>query len=118
MPSPAGSATRPERTAVSFCAKSPHTSRPVAMSPKNREAFTMPFSLAAEYFNDDKSIPPNSWQLYWDLKRYPLLLLALLTGCSHPISGPSFDSMVEEFVLGSLALSPVSATQAGYHQHK
>ncbi len=52
------------------------------------------------------------------MKRSPLLLLALLTGCSHPISGPSFDAMVEEFVLGSLALSPVSATQAGYHKHK
>jgi uncharacterized protein (DUF885 family) len=56
------------------------------------------------------------------LKRSPLLLLAplvaLSTGCDRPIAGPSFDSLVEEFVFGSLALSPASATQAGYHEHK
>ena len=56
------------------------------------------------------------------MKHSTLLLLVplipLWTGCSHPVPGPSFDSMVEEFVLGYLALSPVSATQAGYHEHK
>src|SRR5579872_5235864 len=43
---------------------------------------------------------------------------ALMTGCSRPTPGPSFDSLAEDFVYGTLALSPVSATQAGYHQHK
>src|SRR5437588_3418071 len=45
-----------------------------------------------------------------------------MTGCraSAPTAAPapSLDSLVEEFVFGSLALSPVGATQAGYHQHK
>ena len=31
---------------------------------------------------------------------------------------PDFSKVVEDFVYGSLALSPVSATQAGYHEHK
>ena len=29
-----------------------------------------------------------------------------------------FAALEEEFVYGSLALSPVSATSAGYHEHK
>jgi uncharacterized protein (DUF885 family) len=41
-----------------------------------------------------------------------------MTGCGGPTAGPSFDSVTEEFVYGTLALSPVSATQSGYHQHK
>jgi uncharacterized protein (DUF885 family) len=47
-----------------------------------------------------------------------ILLLALLTGCGGPASRPSFDPIAEEFVYGTLALSPVSATQSGYHQHQ
>src|SRR5258707_2251833 len=48
-----------------------------------------------------------------------MVLLALaLTGCGGRVSGPSFDSLAEDFVYGTLALSPVSATQAGYHRHK
>src|SRR5260370_7485870 len=43
---------------------------------------------------------------------------ALMTGCSRQAPAPSFDSLAEDFVYGTLALSPVSATQAGYHQHK
>jgi uncharacterized protein (DUF885 family) len=43
--------------------------------------------------------------------------LALMAGCSAPAPGPSFDSLAEDFVHGTLALSPVSATQAGYHEH-
>ena len=31
---------------------------------------------------------------------------------------PDFSKLTEDFVYGSLALSPVSATQAGYHEHK
>jgi uncharacterized protein (DUF885 family) len=46
-----------------------------------------------------------------------VLLLALTAGCGGPPAA-SFDSISEDFVLGSLALSPVSATQSGYHEHK
>src|SRR5262249_34954856 len=45
------------------------------------------------------------------------LLAVLLASCSDA-PAPSFDSAAEEFVFGTLALSPVSATQTGYHQHK
>jgi uncharacterized protein (DUF885 family) len=31
---------------------------------------------------------------------------------------PDFSNLTEDFVYGSLALSPVSATQAGYHEHQ
>jgi uncharacterized protein (DUF885 family) len=31
---------------------------------------------------------------------------------------PDFSKLIEDFVYGSLALSPVSATQAGYHEHQ
>src|SRR5882724_11197291 len=31
---------------------------------------------------------------------------------------PDFSKLREDFVYGSLALSPVSATQAGYHEHQ
>jgi uncharacterized protein (DUF885 family) len=31
---------------------------------------------------------------------------------------PDFSRLTEDFVYGSLALSPVSATQAGYHEHQ
>jgi uncharacterized protein (DUF885 family) len=49
------------------------------------------------------------------LKLAPPLLAALLAaGCgSNPAT---FSKLSEEFVYGSLALSPVSATAAGYHQ--
>src|SRR5713226_8939155 len=41
-----------------------------------------------------------------------------MTNCVDSERRPSLDSVVEEFVYGTLALSPVSATQAGYHEHK
>ena len=47
-----------------------------------------------------------------------LLALVLLTACGDRAPGPSFDSLTEEFVYGTLALSPAGATQSGYHQHK
>src|SRR2546426_10696628 len=46
------------------------------------------------------------------------LALALVTGCGSPAPRQSFDSITEEFVYGTLALSPVSATQSGYHRHE
>jgi uncharacterized protein (DUF885 family) len=53
--------------------------------------------------------------------RLLLFTLCLLGGCSR--TGPSqpgapeFDKLTDEFTRGVLALSPVSATQAGYHEH-
>src|SRR5436853_4281879 len=56
----------------------------------------------------------------------PVALLAACVGCGAPPAtsnsdGPrtatDFDKLTDDFLYGSLALSPVSATQAGYHQH-
>jgi uncharacterized protein (DUF885 family) len=46
-------------------------------------------------------------------------LAALLTGCSQSDPPPpEFDKLTEDLMYGSLALSPVSATQAGLHDYK
>ena len=45
-------------------------------------------------------------------------LLLLMTGCKMPGEQQDFSKLTEEFVYGSLALSPVSATAAGYHEHQ
>src|SRR6202049_3269999 len=44
----------------------------------------------------------------------------LMAGCkmSQEKQKPDFSKLTEDFVYGSLALSPVSATQAGYHEHQ
>ena len=47
-----------------------------------------------------------------------VLAMVLIAGCAGWAPGPSFDSIAEEFVYGTLALSPASATQSGYHQHQ
>jgi uncharacterized protein (DUF885 family) len=46
--------------------------------------------------------------------------LLLLSSCSTPHVSPSetFNQLTADFVYGSLALSPVSATQNGYHTHQ
>src|SRR3984885_12498805 len=43
-----------------------------------------------------------------------------LTSCKQPAAPakPDLTSLTDDFVYGSLALSPVSATSAGYHEHK
>jgi uncharacterized protein (DUF885 family) len=41
-----------------------------------------------------------------------------MTGCKMPGEQQDFSKLTEEFVYGSLALSPVSATVAGYHEHQ
>src|SRR5262249_5610495 len=48
-----------------------------------------------------------------------LFLLLMTSGCDSkkPSSAENFDKLVDDFVYGSLALSPVSATSTGYHQH-
>jgi uncharacterized protein (DUF885 family) len=49
----------------------------------------------------------------------PVTAIALLlAGCRMPGEKQDFGATEEEFVYGSLALSPVSATSAGYHEHK
>ena len=44
--------------------------------------------------------------------------LLLMAGCKMPGEQQDFSKLTEEFVYGSLALSPVSATVAGYHEHQ
>jgi uncharacterized protein (DUF885 family) len=46
-----------------------------------------------------------------------LLLLISLTSCKMPGEQQDFSKVTEDFVYESLALSPVTATSAGYHQH-
>ena len=41
-----------------------------------------------------------------------------LTSCRMPGEKQDFTKLTDDFVYGSLALSPVSATSAGYHQHR
>src|SRR3954470_396115 len=52
-----------------------------------------------------------------------LILLAVssvltVTSCKMPTEKPDFSKLTEDFVYGSLALSPVAATSAGYHEHQ
>src|SRR5580693_6410461 len=44
----------------------------------------------------------------------------LMVGCkmTQQKQMPDFSKITEDFVYGSLALLPVSATQAGYHEHQ
>jgi len=46
--------------------------------------------------------------------------IILIAGCKMAPEKqmPDFSKLTEDFVYGSLALSPVSATQAGYHEHQ
>src|SRR5467141_979632 len=46
--------------------------------------------------------------------------IILIAGCkmTPEKQAPDFSKLTEDFVHGSLALSPVSATQAGYHEHQ
>ena len=47
-----------------------------------------------------------------------VILLVFLAGCgpSTPKTEP-LEQLVQDFVYGSLALSPVTATATGYHEH-
>src|SRR5262249_55943416 len=56
--------------------------------------------------------------------RVLLVLPWLIAACGGPaperapqMSLPGFDAVSRDFIYGSLALSPVSATSAGYHRH-
>jgi uncharacterized protein (DUF885 family) len=43
--------------------------------------------------------------------------VSLTTSCTMPGEHPEFSKVTEDFVYGSLALTPVAATGAGYHEH-
>jgi len=54
---------------------------------------------------------------------FPIATLAILlvaVGCKPKpeTEKPDFSKLTEDFVYGSLALSPTNATQAGYHEHQ
>ena len=52
------------------------------------------------------------------LSALPVVLVSfLVSSCSKPVEKPDLSKLTEDFVYGSLALSPVSATSAGYHEH-
>ena len=62
------------------------------------------------------------------MRRYlPVALLVGCVGCNAPqttttktaasSTATDFERLTDDFLYGSLALSPVNATQAGYHQH-
>src|SRR5688500_14661984 len=49
----------------------------------------------------------------------PVLSIAMLVvGCGSAPTAKEFSPMVDQFIYPTLALSPVSATAAGYHQHE
>ena len=47
-----------------------------------------------------------------------LILVAIVTGgCTRPNPTLEFDKLTQDFIYGTLSLSPVSATATGYHLH-
>ncbi len=53
----------------------------------------------------------------WSKAAVVIPAICLMTGCTMPGEHPDFSKVTEDFVYGSLALTPVAATSAGYHQH-
>lgn len=47
-----------------------------------------------------------------------VLSIFLMTSCKMPGEQQDFSKLTEDFVYGSLALTPVGATSAGYHEHQ
>src|SRR5467141_3135424 len=43
--------------------------------------------------------------------------ISVTISCKMPGERQDFSKVTEDFVYGSLALSPVAATSAGYHEH-
>ncbi len=52
------------------------------------------------------------------LLSFAVALLIVLASCKMPGENQNFGELTDQFVYGSLALSPVTATSAGYHVHK
>jgi uncharacterized protein (DUF885 family) len=53
----------------------------------------------------------------WFKAAIVLAVISIMTSCKMPGEHQDFSKLTEDFVYGSLALSPVSATAAGYHEH-
>jgi len=51
------------------------------------------------------------------IRFFALMVVILLAGCSRQGPAVQFDKLTEDYLYGSLALSPVSATATGYHLH-
>jgi len=51
------------------------------------------------------------------IRFFALMAVMLLAGCNRSSPIVQFDKLTEDFLYGSLALSPVSATGVGYHVH-
>ena len=47
-----------------------------------------------------------------------LIAAVVAVGCRMPGEKQDFSKLTDDFVYGELALSPVAATSAGYHQHR
>src|SRR5712692_1091682 len=47
----------------------------------------------------------------------PALLLIVCVACGRKPAPPDFDKLLQDFIYGSLAISPVTATATGYHKH-
>jgi len=60
------------------------------------------------------------WRMRDAISFVLVLSIFLLAGCkmNQQTPKPDFSKLTEDFVYGSLALSPVSAMQAGYHEHQ
>ncbi len=61
---------------------------------------------------------PVSWRrrLGWRVA-FGCSVVASLTGCSSKPAAPDFEKLSHDFVYGTIALSPVNATQAGLHTY-
>src|ERR1700730_1513886 len=55
----------------------------------------------------------NKMQRLWIV----CLIAGILSSPSVPASAGQFEQLVDDFVLGTLALSPANATSVGYHVH-
>ena len=52
------------------------------------------------------------------LRGFLVVSIGLLTGgCGRQNAAAQFDKLTQDFIYGSLALAPVSATGVGYHLH-
>ena len=58
------------------------------------------------------------WHSHSGLCSAAVAFILIATSCKMPSEKPDFSNLTEDFVYGSLALSPTSATSAGYHEHQ
>ena len=58
-----------------------------------------------------------TWGRRFRLPTLAFVFALSLTNCKMPGEQQDFSKVTDDFVFGSLALSPISATSAGYHEH-